>query len=197
MALSCIYRCEQKFGALHIIDVLRGTDNEKIRQFGHQHLSTYGIGKHLSVNEWRSIFRQIVARGYVDVEMNYGSLRLHESCRPILRGEQKIELRKDLTPVKSKPEKKARQALGHLEEADLPLWAALKKCRKEIADEHGVPPYVIFHDATLRELVEYRPLTFNDMLKINGVGERKLEQYGQAFLDVLKDFESGLKAYPD
>lgn len=189
MALSCIFRCGQKFGALHIIDVLRGTDNEKVRQFAHQHLSTYGIGKHLSVNEWRSIFRQIVARGYVDVEMNYGSLRLHESCRLILRGEQKIELRKDLTPEKSKPEKKARQALGHLEEADLPLWAALKKCRKEIADAHGVPPYVIFHDASLREMLEYRPLTPEGMLKINGVGERKLEQYGQAFLQVLKDFE--------
>ncbi len=186
-ALSCIYRSNQKFGAMHIIDILRGADNEKIRQFGHHALSTYGIGKELSVNAWRSLLRQLVARGLVDVDSQYGSLKLHESCRAILRGDEKVFLRKEIH--QDLPKEKIRQTKPQLEETDLPLWAALRQCRKQLAETLGVPPYVIFHDSTLREILETKPLTAKELLKINGIGDRKLEQYGEHFLGVIKNFE--------
>lgn len=187
MALSCVYRSEQRFGASHVIDILRGSENEKIRKFGHDKLSTYGIGKGLSTNEWRSIFRQLVARGFLTVDPNgYGSLILTESCRTILRGEENIELRKDKAALKAPS---VRKRLLDIEEADMGLWNALRRVRKELADEHGVPPYVIFHDATLKEMIEKRPMNDSELLCISGIGDRKLEQYGGEFLEVLRDYE--------
>lgn len=187
MALSCVYRSGQRFGASHMIDILRGSENEKVRQFGHQALSTYGIGKHLTINDWRSIFRQLVALGYLDVDPDgYGSLRLTEPCREILRGEKSIELRRDKAPEKARATRKVMADIG---DEDLPLWNALRKCRKDLADEHGVPPYVIFHDATLKELLSKKPLTDVELISISGIGDRKLEAYGEAFLDVIREFE--------
>jgi ATP-dependent DNA helicase RecQ len=187
MALSCVYRTGQRFGANHVIDVLRGGDTEKIRQFGHQKVSTYGIGKRLSAEEWRSVLRQLVARGFLDVDPGgYGSLRLTELCRSVLRGEETVALRRDRRSLTAATVK--RRTID-IPDEDMPLWYALRKCRKELADEHGVPPYVIFHDAVLKEMLLRRPLTDVELLSINGVGDRKLEAFGNAFLDVLREFE--------
>ena len=183
MALSCVYRTEQRFGVSYIIDVLLGKDNARIRQFGHDRLSTYGIGKTLDLHQWRSVFRQLVARGLLNVDVEgYGALKLTETCRPVLRGEHRLALRKDKKPEKTKTSRRAR-VVGDTERT---LWDALRECRTRLAQEQGVPPYVIFHDATLMEIMATRPSTLAQFSHISGVGERKLEQYGQAFLDVLQ-----------
>lgn len=184
--LSCVYRTGQRFGAGHVIDVLRGSANEKVLQFQHQNLSTYGLGRHMSVNDWRAIVRQLVARGYLVVDDAYGSLRLSESCRPLLRGEETLQLRK-LSPKSESVGKRARAV--EVDEQDMPLWNALRACRKRLADEQGVPPYVVFHDATLREMVNQRPTSERTFLLLNGVGDSKLERFGEAFLEVIRDYE--------
>ena len=188
MAFSCVYRSGQRFGAGHVIDILRGGDTEKIRQSRHNRLSTYGIGEKLSANEWRSIFRQLVARGLLSVDREgYGTLQLSQSCRPVLRGEEQIFLRRDAVIVKKS--KAARKPIFNINDADLPLWNALRQRRKELAEEHGVPPYIIFHDSTLKEMIAKRPLNSSDMLTISGVGDSKLRKFGKAFLDVIREFE--------
>ena len=188
MAFSCVYRSGQRFGAGHVIDILRGGDTEKIRQSRHNRLSTYGIGEKLSTNEWRSIFRQLVARGLLSVDREgYGTLQLSQSCRPVLRGEEQIFLRRDAVIVKKS--KAARKPIFNIDDADLPLWNALRQRRKELAEEHGVPPYIIFHDSTLKEMIAKRPLNSSDMLTISGVGDSKLRKFGKAFLDVIREFE--------
>lgn len=184
--LSCVYRTGQRFGAGHVIDVLRGSANEKVLQFKHDQLSTYGIGRDMSVNEWRAVVRQLVARGILQVEDQYGSLLLSERCRPLLRGEEFIELRKTIVKTESIG---SRSRAPDVDEKDLPLWNALRACRKRLAEENGVPPYVIFHDATLREMVHQRPVTERTFLKLNGVGDSKLERFGDAFMDVIRNHE--------
>ena len=187
MALSCVYRTGQRFGAGHVIDVLRGSSNEKINSFGHQQLNTYGIGKHLTADEWRSVFRQLVARGLLDVDPNgFGSLLLNDSCRAILRGEEKIQLRRD---IKVTANAVARKQGVAVDAEDQPLWNALRACRKRLAEEHGVPPYVIFHDATLREMLERRPTSPANLLLITGVGDSKLKRFGDEFLAVIRASE--------
>ncbi len=188
MALSCVYRTGQRFGAGHVIDVLRGSNNEKILSFNHHTLSTYGIGKQFSVDEWKSIIRQLVARGLLDVNSDgFGGLVLNESCRPYLRGEEKIHLRRDLKLAVSSPRRaNLSQAI---DTQDQSLWNALRACRKRLAEEQGVPPYVIFHDATLREMLEFRPLTPEQLRTITGVGESKLKRFGEEFLAVLREAE--------
>lgn len=187
MALSCVYRTGQRFGANHVIDVLRGSNNEKILNFDHHKLSTYGIGKHLSVDEWRSVFRQLVARGFLDVDASgFGSLLLNDACRPVLRGEQAIQLRRDIKATATGATRRAPVAVAPEDEG---LWFALRACRKRLAEEHGVPPYVIFHDATLREMLEQRPLTPSELLTISGVGDSKLERFGDEFLEVIREHE--------
>ncbi len=187
MALSCVYRTGQRFGASHVIDVLRGSNNEKILQFQHHKLSTYAIGKHLNADEWKSIFRQLVAQGLLDVNPDgFGGLLLNESCRLYLRGEDKIYLRRD---VKSPQSPKRANLTQNIADEDLPLWQALRSCRKRLADEQGVPPYVIFHDSTLREMLEFRPLTPEQLRNITGVGESKLKRFGEEFLAVIRDVE--------
>lgn len=188
MALSCVYRTGQRFGAGHIIDVLRGSNNEKILQFGHNKLSTYDIGKHLSVDEWKSIFRQLVARGLLDVNSDgFGGLLLNESCRIYLRGEEKIYLRRDIKIAVTSPRRA--NISDSIEAEDQSLWNALRACRKRLAEEHSVPPYVIFHDATLREMLEFRPLTPEQLRNITGVGESKLKRFGEEFLAVIREAE--------
>ncbi|MEH6556559.1 MAG: DNA helicase RecQ [Oceanicoccus sp.] len=184
--LSCIYRSGQRFGVVHIIDILRGADTDKIRQHSHQQLSTYGIGDNVSEVEWRSVIRQLVVRGLLKVDLEgYGALQLEDSCRPVLRGEQQLFLRKDeVVSLSSKQKKKSSKKAGILPEHQQ-LWEALRECRKRLADEYNVPPYVIFHDATLREMLESRPMSSMDMLTITGVGESKLDRYGRDFIDVI------------
>lgn len=185
--LSCVYRTGQRFGANHVVDVLRGSTNEKVMQFKHDQLSTYGIGRDLSVNEWRAVVRQLVARAYLQVDPDaYGALRLTDRCRPILRGEESIQLRKVIPKAGSLT---PRSRSVEIDEQDVPLWNALRACRKRLAEEFGVPPYVVFHDATLREMVQQRPLSEGTLLKISGVGDSKLERFGDAFLEVIRNHE--------
>ncbi len=187
MALSCVYRTGQRFGVNYVIDVLLGKDHDRITQFGHDRLTTYGIGKALDTNQWRSVFRQLVARGLLNTDIEgYGALKLTESCRPLLKGEQSLELRKDRKPEKSS---RTRKTHNFVREEQKALWEALRAKRTELATEQGVPPYVIFHDATLMEFTDRRPLDEEQMGRISGVGERKLEKFGDAFLAVIREFE--------
>ncbi|QEI14016.1 DNA helicase RecQ [Cellvibrio japonicus] len=188
MALSCVYRTGQRFGAGHVIDVLRGSNNEKVLQFDHHRLSTYGIGKHLSVDEWKSIFRQLVARGLLDVNSDgFGGLLLNEGCRPYLRGEERLLLRREAKSIANSPRRA--NLSQDIANEDQSLWQALRACRKRLAEEQGVPPYVIFHDSTLREMLEFRPLTLDQLRGITGVGESKLKRFGEEFLTVLREAE--------
>ncbi len=191
-ALSCVYRTGQRFGVNHLIDVLHGSETEKVLQNNHHRLSTFGIGRELDRKAWQSVFRQLVARSYINVDHStYGGLYLNGKSRPLLRGEETIALRVDVrdTVLSGQGGRRARLA-DELEEADLPLFQALKQCRKDLAAEFAVPPYVIFHDATLRDMVLYRPQTGNELLGINGVGQSKLDKYGEAFLRVINDHEA-------
>ena len=184
MALSAVYRTGQRFGVNHLIDVLRGSDTDKISQFNHQQLPTYGVGADLDNNQWRSVFRQLVARGYLSVDMErFGSLRLEEQCRPLLRGEQQIELRRD--PKRKAAKQQTRTSLPV--DIDVALWEALRERRRELAEEQGVPPYVIFHDRTLQEMCTAVPQNLAQFARITGVGERKLDKYGDTFLQVINE----------
>ncbi|TQV78075.1 DNA helicase RecQ [Exilibacterium tricleocarpae] len=188
-ALSCAYRTGQRFGVNHLIDVLVGKETDKVRQFSHQQLSTYGVGADLDTGQWRSVYRQLVARGYLTVDMGgFGSLRLTERCRVVLRGEENLALRRDPTEQKVR---KQRGSSHQLSGDDGLLWDALRACRKKMAEDQNVPPYVIFHDATLMELVAYRPANPDQFARINGVGQSKLEKYSDAFLEVIRRHEAG------
>ena len=184
-ALSAIYRSGQRYGVGHLVDILLGRDNEKMRGLGHQHLSVFGVGSALSEGEWRSLFRQLVARGLADVDLEgFGGLRLSDSCRPLLRGEVSLQLRRDLKPQQSaKASGSAARQLVRGDERE--QWEALRALRKRLAEEHAVPPYVIFPDATLLEMLRSKPTTLAEMARVSGVGARKLERYGEAFLEVL------------
>ena len=182
MALSTAYLTGQRFGVNHLIDVLRGSEGEKIFQFEHHTISVYGIGKALSNDQWRSVFRQLVARGLLSVDLErFGALRLEERCRPLLRGEETIELRRDLKQKTTK--RQTRSPLPN--DIDVTLWEALRDCRRAFAEEQNVPPYVIFHDSTLQEMCVSLRSSLERLAEISGVGERKLEKYGPAFVGVI------------
>ncbi len=191
MALSCIYRTGQRFGVVHLIDVLLGKLTPKVEQFNHQQLTVFGIGKELTQQQWSSVYRQLVAAGYINVDIEgYGGLQLAEAARPVLKGEQEVWLRRDAEPAKRKGSKAERGS--RLREAfaganDDPLWLALKAKRTELAKEQGVPPYVIFHDSTLLEILNRKPQTLDEMAQISGVGQAKLAKYGDEFLRVVED----------
>lgn len=188
-ALSCVYRTGQRFGVNYLIDVLRGAETDKIFQNNHHHISTYGIGKDIEGNAWRSVFRQLVARGYLSVDhATFGGLNLSEKARPLLKGEETIDLRIDVQEPVVKPLRKTR-VKQDIADADKALWEALRACRKAIADTHDVPPYVIFHDASLMDMVHYRPLNETQFLSISGVGQSKLEKYGADFMQVIREHE--------
>ncbi|MGJ0516293.1 MAG: DNA helicase RecQ [Methylomicrobium sp.] len=180
-ALSCIYRTGQRFGVAHLIDVLLGKTTDKVRNNAHDRVSTFGIGKHLQEQQWHSLYRQLIARGLVDVDFeSMGTLRLNDASRPVLRGEETLMLREDIRPEKTK-----RTAAKTGAAAGSPLWEALRAKRKEIAEAQDVPPYVIFHDATLMEMVSAKPRNLKQMTAISGIGARKLELYGEQFLEVI------------
>jgi ATP-dependent DNA helicase RecQ len=183
-ALSCVYRTGQRFGVGYIADVLTGRDDERIRRNGHHRLSTFGIGAELSALAWRGVFRALIAKGHLEVDLEgHGALRLSGACRALLRGETRLALRRAPRPAETKQRSEARtQALRSF---DLPLFEALRVLRRDLAEEQGVPPYVIFHDATLQEMARRRPATLQGLRDITGVGERKLSHYGQRFLDEI------------
>ena len=184
--LSNIYRTGQRFGSGHVIDVLRGKETAKVNQFGHQALTTYGIGVDRSDKQWRSIIRQLLVQNFllVNDEM-YGAIQLTEKARQILKGETKIFLREELAAVKTVRE---RRRPAQVSEQDKDLWEALKAKRKELADGLGVPPFHVFHDATLMEMMQSMPSNDADLLGVNGVGEVKLEKFGADFLGVINEF---------
>lgn len=188
-AMSCIYRTGQMFGAGHVIDVLLGADTERIRRLGHDRLSTYGIGTELGRAEWRSVIRQLVAMGLLVVDIaGHGGISLGPDCRAVLRGDRTVELRRDRTRVRSRavaPGGTRRAALDNPEDEE--LFEALRACRMELARAQGVPPYVIFHDATLIEMARRRPADMNELARLPGVGESKLARYGADFLNVIEE----------
>ena len=185
-ALSCVYRVQQRFGMKHVIDVLRGADNDRMRRFGHERLSTYGIGAEHSVEVWNSILRQLIHRGYLIQDIaNYSVLKLTEAARPLLRGEKQLELAQPRLRAQSKKVRAAasRPSVGPHDEG---LFQALRALRKRLAAEQSVPPYVVFGDATLMQMSASKPLDAEALLAVNGVGETKLERYGEAFLELIR-----------
>jgi ATP-dependent DNA helicase RecQ len=195
MALSCVYRTGQRFGVVHLIDVLLGKQNSRVEQFQHHQLSTFGIGKALSQQQWSSVFRQLVSGGFLETDIEaYGGIKLTALSRPVLRNEMEVWLRRDEENSKrksSKAERGARVKEGYAEANEDPLWHALKAKRTELASEQGVPPYLIFHDSTLLEILNQKPGSITEMSNISGVGQAKLTRYGDAFLQVLEDFANG------
>jgi ATP-dependent DNA helicase RecQ len=183
-ALSCVYRTGQRFGAGHVIDVLMGRDDERVRQWGHDKLSTYGIGADIPEREWRGIFRQMAALGLLAVDHSHGSLVLTAASRPVLKGEQGVPLRR--APEKKKAATtKSRRIDADLTAEEHALWERLRAWRAETAKAHGVPAYVILHDATLLELLRQRPQSLDEMRHVSGIGARKLENFGADLLDLL------------
>ncbi len=192
-ALSCVYRTGQRFGVNYLIDVLRGKMTPRIEQFRHDQVSTFAIGRELSEIQWRSVFRQLMARGLLAVDMDgFGSLKLTPESRPVLRGEETVHFRKDVAKAR-KTARRKKSAQTHRsfsnsfsnQSEEKAVWEALRSKRNKLAQEQGVPAYIIFHDATLMEMVEYHPTTLHELSQINGVGSTKLEKYGDEFLTVL------------
>jgi ATP-dependent DNA helicase RecQ len=191
-ALSCVYRTGQRFGAAHLIDVLRGAETPKVQQFGHASLSTFGIGQDLDAKQWRSVFRQLVAAGLLEADVEgYGALRLTDASRAVLRGERPVLLRTD-PPRKSRRERTERMRAGHEPALELDtdaqvLFDALRELRTRLAREQNVPPYVIFHDRTLREIALRRPDSLQALGGIGGIGDSKLSRYGEQVLETIME----------
>ncbi|MEE4172921.1 MAG: DNA helicase RecQ [Xanthomonadales bacterium] len=184
--LSCVYRVGQRFGLRHVVDVLRGSVNERVQRYGHERLSTYGIGAEHSAATWQSIVRQLIHRGYLVQDIaDYSVLRLTPESKAVLLGEERVELA--MPRVRTRSTGKKSRALADLDPADQALFEALRAVRKQLAEERGVPPYVIFGDATLIDLCRRRPASPEDFLEVNGVGAVKLERFGDIFLSAIAD----------
>ena len=185
-ALSCMYRTGQRFGAVHLIDVLRGRATERTAQWGHQQLNVFGIGADLDEPAWRNVFRQLVALGYAEPDHDaFGALKLTDASRPVLKGEQSVEMR-HLQPRKGKVTKARSAAVSGLSAADAGLLDQLKAWRLEQAREQAVPAYVILHDRTLAEIAALRPRDMDALATISGIGAKKLERYGAALLELVR-----------
>ena len=197
IAMSAVFRTGQRFGVVHLIDVLLGKTNAKVMQFNHQVLSVFGLGKNLPQAQWSSVFRQLVTGGYLESDLQaHGGLKLTEAARPVLKGTAEIWLRRDtdkpsvrIKANASKAQKSASAKSAYSELSHDPLWQLLKDKRLELAKENSVPPYVIFHDSTLLEIHNQCPKSLGQMSQITGVGQAKLERYGDVFLKVLKEFK--------
>ena len=192
-ALSCVFRSGQRFGAAHLVDILRGADTERIAQFGHRQLSTYGIGQDLDARQWKGVFRQLVAMGLLEVDAEgFGALRLTAAARPVLRGEQSVLLRREQERKRDRGARSASatRADALLNAADAAVFEELRALRAGLAREQNLPAYVIFHDSTLREMATQRPATLDELGRINGVGASKLDRYGERMLAVLQEAEA-------
>jgi len=193
-ALSCVYRSEQRFGVKHLIDILLGHENEKIQRFSHQNLSTYAIGKELDEQQWRSVFRQLIASGLLSADMDsYGALKLTEKSRTVLKGEQQLLLRKELKHLNSNKNRTKTHKINdkaRFKEQHHDLWEALRVCRSELAKANDLAPYMVFHDATLMEMITTLPQTKAQFSNISGVGKHKLELYAEDFLAVITEHAS-------
>ena len=189
-ALSCVYRVGQRFGAGHVIDVLRGSRKERILSLGHDKLSTYGIGESESQEYWGGLLRHLVHQGYLSQDVgNYSVLKLTDAASPLLRGEKQFEMARPR--VRNTPEVK-RKTIGREEpDYDMGLFELLRTMRKDIADRAGVPPFIIFHDRTLVELAAHRPESLDNLMEIHGVGKSKCEKYGSEILETVRRFSEG------
>lgn len=196
-ALSCVYRVKERFGINYVIEVLRGSDTQRIKNAGHDRLTTYGIGKDISQNDWLSLFRQLIQLGYLEQDIaNYSVLRLTELARPVLKGEKTLVLARPRTRLqaaaKSKPEKSKKERVSKKSTADqnyhAELFEKLRALRKQIAKNAAVAPFIIFSDVSLIEMATYLPKTEAEFLAINGVGKKKLESYGNIFLELIREF---------
>jgi ATP-dependent DNA helicase RecQ len=189
--LSAIYRVDQRFAAGHVIDVLRGMDTERIKQWRHDQISTFGIGSERSEAEWRAILRQSIAQGFVSVDYeSYNSLKLTETARPVLKGEHTVQMRRYEKPQKAQKQK--RVSKGYTE-TDLSagaqiIFEKLRSWRMETARLHNVPAYVIFHDSTLRDIANANPSSLADLRGVSGVGEKKLATYGEQLVELVSSF---------
>lgn len=187
-ALSCVYRVGQRFGMRHVIEVLRGLDSERIRKLRHNELSTYGIGKERSDAEWSSLLRQLIHRGYLTQDIaNYSVLQLTELARPLLKGESRLELAKPRLK-ESGQRKRKRSVEVAAEGRDEWLFEQLRTLRRELADEEGIAPFMVFGDAALTQMAIHQPRDRVAFLEINGVGEKKLEKYGARFLQEINHY---------
>ncbi len=190
-ALSCVYRVGQRFGMGHVVEVLRGSQSQRITTLGHDKLSTYGIGRDLSQDAWGSMIRQLIHLGYLEQDMaNYSVLRLTTKARPLLKGEEKLTLARPrirVAPVKQAERQQGKRGKEKLV-YDQGLFKELRNLRKRLADEQQVPPFVIFGDATLIEMAAYKPTNADEMAGINGVGAHKLGRYGEQFLRVIREY---------
>ncbi len=181
-ALSTVLRTRENFGSAHLVDVLLGKETEKVLRNNHHHLSVFGVGKELKAEQWKSIFRQLSARGYLTPNDEYGSLKINlEASQSILKGEDTIELRRD--NLKKSQGRLTKTVLP--EDIEIALWEDLREKRRQLAEVQGVPPYVVFHDKTLQAMAQKRPKQLKDFSRLPGVGERKLEKYGPDFLEVI------------
>jgi ATP-dependent DNA helicase RecQ len=185
-ALSCVYRVGQRFGIGHVVDVLRGAETERIRSLGHQRLSTYGIGRQRSAEGWNSLLRQLIHHGYLRQDIaRFSVLQLTEAARPVLRGEIALTL---ANPRPVLPQQRQRKRRGAAVEGDASLFQLLRQMRKQLADKDKVPPFVVFSDVTLQEMVTVQPRDAQELLGITGIGQHKLQRYGVSFLAVIRDF---------
>jgi ATP-dependent DNA helicase RecQ len=190
-ALSAVVRTGQRFGAQHLVDILTGERTEKVERFRHDLLPTFGVGTELDVRRWRGVFRQLVARGFLVTDAEgHNTLALTERATPVLKGAERVEFRFEQEPAKKA--KKVRAAPGRGAavpgggSAEGELFERLRVLRLELAKAAGVPPYVVFHDATLREMALLRPTTLAHLAQLPGIGEKKLERYGPRFLELLR-----------
>ena len=186
-ALSAVIRTGQRFGKQQLIDVLLGKETDKVKQFGHDRLSVFGIGDELDAVGWHSVFRQLAARGHIRIDLEgHGGLSATDRCRDLLRGNETIELRRDRRPVKASRRKGGRRAaLEGLDAIEVALFEKLRLYRLDLAHKLEIPPYAIFHDNTLREMSQRRPQTRDQLSTITGVGIKKLEKYGDGFQAIL------------
>ncbi|HHN72764.1 MAG TPA: ATP-dependent DNA helicase RecQ, partial [Thermopetrobacter sp.] len=191
-ALSCVYRTGQRYGAAHLVDVLRGRETDKVRAAGHDAVSTFGIGTGLSAQRWRAVFRQLVIRGALDVsEARHGALVLTEKARPLLRGEERFTMRR--APAGRQTTRRRRREKGEadafaaaLTAEQAALLAELKRWRLQEARARARPDYVIMHDATLADIAVLQPATPQALATVDGIGEAKLARYGRDLLDIVR-----------
>ncbi|MBT4237786.1 DNA helicase RecQ [Oceanospirillaceae bacterium] len=184
-ALSCIYRSGQRYGVAHLIDILMGKPTDKIKTAGHDKISTFALGQELDQKQWRSVYRQLLALGLVSSDPeNYGGLRLLPNCRPLLKGDAQLQLRLDRKVSIKTP--KASKARLQIADDDMDLWQLLRELRMALAQDQKVPPYVIFSDSSLLEMLHTKPQSLLQMSHINGVGEKKLDRYGDDFLALIQ-----------
>jgi len=186
-ALSCVYRVSERFGMMHVIEVLRGSKSQRIMDLGHNRLSTYGIGVDIPAAEWENIIRQLIHLGYLVQDFSrFGALRLSSTARPVLKGETEVILGRPRSALET-VEKGRKKAVGK-KDYDQGLFDTLRALRKQIADAAGVPPFVVFSDATLAEMARNRPADSVQFRQLTGVGEHKLHHYGKAFLEAIAGY---------